>query len=256
VEDPKRQPNKRPALSVSPDGRYLAWLEQRLLLYEVASGRVVHAFPAACTAAAFHPSRLRLAAAHAEWLDTLVWDLPSLFLALPAGVPDRPGLGEWWADLGGADAGRAHRALWRLAGAEGMEALLAGEMKPAARIDRAWLDRQIADLGSDDYAARQKAEKALAPLVEATQEVLRQAYRRTQDLEQRLRLRRLLARLKSRSPEQLRHHRAVLALEGRATPAAQRLLSRLARGMPGAPLTEEAKAALERLPRSPGRLTP
>ena len=52
-----------------------------------------------------------------------------------------------------------------------------------------------------------------------------------------------------RSAEQLRPLRAVLVLEQVATPAARDVLRELAKGMPAARLTREAKASLERLDR-------
>lgn len=48
--------------------------------------------------------------------------------------------------------------------------------------------------------------------------------------------------------EELRHLRAVWILETAATPAARRVLERLAGGTPAARLTHEARAALGRLP--------
>ena len=49
------------------------------------------------------------------------------------------------------------------------------------------------------------------------------------------------------SPDRLRQLRAVELLEGTATPAAKELLSELAKGARGAPLTLEAASALKRL---------
>jgi hypothetical protein len=48
-------------------------------------------------------------------------------------------------------------------------------------------------------------------------------------------------------PERLRQLRAVEVLERIATPAAREVLEALAKGAPGARLTQEAKASLERL---------
>jgi WD40 repeat protein len=247
VEQPTGQiGSRRPVLSVSPDGRYLARLERRLVLYELASRRIVHRFPGDCTTAAFHPARLRLAVAETDRLDVQVYDLAALFLARTVHT-GRPALAQWWADLAGEDIQRAHRSLWRLAAAPGGDVFLAGHVRPVPRLDPRRVARHIADLGSDDFDTRRKAEQELAAVDDAVQDALRQAHAATRDLEQRLRLGRLLARLKRSSPEQLRQHRVLLVLETRATPEARRLLARLAGGMPGAALTEEAKRALERL---------
>jgi WD40 repeat protein len=56
--------------------------------------------------------------------------------------------------------------------------------------------------------------------------------------------------LQPRAAERVREARAVLVLEARATPEARQLLRRLAAGLPQARLTQEAKAALQRLQRS------
>jgi hypothetical protein len=57
----------------------------------------------------------------------------------------------------------------------------------------------------------------------------------------------LLGKLDRLTPERLRQFRAVELLEGIDTPAARRLLERLAEGEPLTRLTKEAKATLERL---------
>jgi hypothetical protein len=250
-QDPEQEGSKRPGLSVSPDGRYLARVEHRLFLYEVASGRIVHTLPGFCTAVAFHPSRPWLAVANREHFDIPLYDVRSLFLSLPT-RQDRLALADLWMDLADTDAGRAHRAVWRLAGTPGLETFIAGQLKPVGRLDPGWLRRHLADLGSDDFATRQKAERSLVPVVSAAAADLRQARARSRDLERRLRLDRLLALLDPRSPERLRQHRAILTLEARGTARARRLIESLSGGMPGAGLTKEAKAALRRLSKQPG----
>jgi WD40 repeat protein len=234
-------------LSVSADGRFLARVEGGLWLQEVASGKVIHRFPGLYTAAAFHPARLRLAGANEKHLDTLIWDLKTLFLSLSAARPGRQTLPELWADLADRDAGRAHRTVWRLVETPGMARYFGRRLKPIARVDPAWVKQRIADLGSDDFATRRKAEQALAAVVDIAQVALREGHAQTRDLEQRLRMGRLLALLNVPSQDRLREHRAILALEARGTPQARRLLDRLARGAQGAQMTEEAKAALRRL---------
>jgi hypothetical protein len=236
-------------LAFSGDGRFAARLLGRLWLYEVASGRIIHHFPGPFSAMAFHPSRPRLAVASMKHLDTLVYDLGLLF-RLPA--TGRHTLQELWADLAHTDAVRAQRALWTLAVAPGMEDLLAGKLKPVDRLDPGRLKSHLAALRSDDFATRRKAELELAKAGDAARAALLEASRGSGDLEHRLRLQRLLARISPRAPDRLRQHRAILALETRSSKKARRLLARLARGMPGATLTEEAKAALERLTRSAG----
>ena len=58
----------------------------------------------------------------------------------------------------------------------------------------------------------------------------------------------LQSRLHPKARERLREVRAVLVLEARSTVDSRRLLQRLAAGLSEARLTQDAKAALERLP--------
>jgi hypothetical protein len=51
----------------------------------------------------------------------------------------------------------------------------------------------------------------------------------------------------ARSPERLRQWRALEALEGIGTPGACQVLRQVGEGAPGARLTQEAKASLQRL---------
>jgi WD40 repeat protein len=235
-------------LAVSPDGRLLAWFDEalRLRLSETATGKIVHRFEGGFKSIAFAPSGWRLATACQADGSVLVWDLQSLFLAQPDAARGPPSRERLWADLADRDAAKAHRAVWRLAVTPGMEAFLARQMKPVPKPEATRLRRWIAELGSDGFATRQQAERALAAAGDAAGPALREAHRKAGDLERRQRLGRLLARLEPRSPERLRQYRAVFALEARGSAEARRLPGRLADGMPGAPLTEEAKAALAR----------
>ena len=65
--------------------------------------------------------------------------------------------------------------------------------------------------------------------------------------EMRQAVQRLLDRLDEPTSEVLRTIRALEVLEHIATPAARELLAELAKGAPGARLTDEAKASLARL---------
>jgi hypothetical protein len=68
-------------------------------------------------------------------------------------------------------------------------------------------------------------------------------------LEIRRRVQQLLNQSRDWTPERLREHRAIQALEHIGTPAGRQLLETLAQGAPEARLTDEAKAALRRLAR-------
>jgi WD40 repeat protein len=236
------------ALTVSADGRFLGRIDPwgTLSIYELASLRRLYRVSHATQPISFAPSGWQIAAMNQEESSILIWDLGTLFRSLP---PPRLGaqtVATLWADLAHRDAGLAHRALWRMAVLPGMEHFLDSRLRlPPLSNDR--LKQHLADLGSDDFAIRQEAEEAIAKLGAAALPVLESALAKTEDLEQRRRLERLLRPLDLDGTGALRMHRAVLALEARGTPAARKLLGRLAAGTPGARLTEEAKKAVKRM---------
>jgi hypothetical protein len=141
----------------------------------------------------------------------------------------------------------AHRSLWRLAALPQADALLSRRLRPVEPVPADRLRTLIAGLSSADFTTREKVERALGEAGESAADALAEARRHTADLEVRRRAERLLDQLQPRTPERLREARAVLVLEARGTPVARKLLARLAAGVPGARLTQEAKAALKRL---------
>jgi hypothetical protein len=78
---------------------------------------------------------------------------------------------------------------------------------------------------------------------------LRAALKSSPSAEARKRIEALVARLEAQRvpPDQLRAVRAVEVLEWVGTPQAREILTGLAKGAPGAPLTADAGAALARL---------
>ena len=87
---------------------------------------------------------------------------------------------------------------------------------------------------------------------------LRAPLGRRPSLEAAQRIERMLDRIECRAPppEKLRELRAVEALESIATPNARAVLRALGRGTPGARLTREARAALQRLNQGPAARDP
>ncbi len=91
-------------------------------------------------------------------------------------------------------------------------------------------------LGSDDFAEREQAQRALDRLGDLAAAALRHALAGKQRLETRRRIEALLRKLATAplSAEQRRHIRAVQALENVGNAAARDLLRALARGAAGA----------------------
>jgi hypothetical protein len=103
----------------------------------------------------------------------------------------------------------------------------------------------IADLESDQFAVRQKAAQELKKLDLSAVPALRAKLKDKPGLEVSKRIDSLLQRAELRIP------RAVQVLEIIGDADARKLLQKLAQGSPEARLTQEAKAALERLSKRP-----
>jgi WD40 repeat protein len=158
-----------------------------------------------------------------------------------------------WEDLGSADAPTAAVAMRKLTRAAAQcEHLLSERLQPAAAVtlDAKKLAQWLADLDSDAFDTRKKAEAEIEKLGEPARPALEQVLAGQPSLEVRRNAERLLAKLDpAGSPSQRRMLRAVEVLEHVATPEARAVLESLAKGAPEARLTGEAKAALERLQR-------
>jgi len=174
--------------------------------------------------------------------------LPQLFRSQPPPGEDTSPEA-LWAVVQGDDAVQAHRALWRLVALPEADAFLARHLQPVDSVPPERLRALLADLASPNFDRRERAEETLAAAGEAVRVALAEEFARTKDAEVRRRLAGLREWLQPRAPERLREVRAVLALEARGTVEARRLLQRLAAGLSEARLTQEAKGALERLPR-------
>jgi hypothetical protein len=183
----------------------------------------------------------------------LVWDVTGLLDKgrLPLKALGRPDLKRLWEDLAGADAVRAHDAVWRLAAAPDAVTVLGEHLRPAAALDPRRIARLLADLDSDQFKTREDASLELERLGERAEPPLRKALQNELSAEVRRRVEVLLEKLAipERASEQVRLIRGVQALEYSGTPEARKLLQALAQGAPEARSTREAKAALERLDR-------
>jgi hypothetical protein len=170
----------------------------------------------------------------------------------PAPRPDQ--LPRLWEALADKDAAKAYEATQEmLRCGDEAAAFLEGRLKPASAPPEG-IRRLVADLGSQEYAVRQRAMGELYPLHKAAEPVLRQALRADASAEQRSRIEVLLEACGASAPatpELRRIESAVGVLERLASDGARRALKKLAEGMPGAFVTEEARAALQRMSPAP-----
>ncbi len=171
----------------------------------------------------------------------------------PAGeTPAAKELETLWTDLGSDDPVRADRTISGLAAKpERTLPFLKDRLWPAARPEPRRLTRLITDLDDNRFTVRESATQELEQLGELAEGPLRKALAGRPPPEVRRRIDRVLEgnkRHRLHPPaDQLRLARAVEVLERIGNPAAQNLLSTLARGAPEAPITRDAQGALERL---------
>jgi WD40 repeat protein len=182
----------------------------------------------------------------------LVWDLTGLASTagrLPSLRLAARECEALWTDLGGSDAGKAYRALWKLAASEQGVSLFRERLRPIAPFDAEKLSRLLADLDSPQFATRDRAARELEDAGECVVPGLRKVLSESPSPEVRRRVEELLDTITNRPPsgETLRALRAVEALERVGSSEAKELLRVLARGAAEATLTREAQASLRRV---------
>jgi RNA polymerase sigma factor (sigma-70 family) len=241
------------ALAFSDDGR----------LFASSDGDAVHVWEAAtcakvCTlrghrdevhSLSFSTGGRRLASAAGDSM-VLIWDLALALNATPLAQQPQTALDTWWDDLGGTDAARAYTAIARLAAAPaGSVPFLHKRLKPAPATELQEIRQCIADLGSDEFTVRDKANQRLKVFGPSAATLLGEALQENLPLETRRRVQQLLDSPDSRASvgEPLRTLRALTVLEQAGAPDARRLLQELAGGAPGAWLTQQAMASCQRL---------
>jgi WD40 repeat protein len=250
-------------LTFAPDGRTLAaaCANGAIRLWDLHTDQQVGGFrghPGSVFALAFSADGKRLASTGVD-ATVLVWEMPgnSGFPGRRQPAPlDGAALEDCWTDLASDRADQAYRAITLLAGSP-TEAVpfLKEYLPPAASIDRERVMQRIAELDHAHFRVREQAKRDLEGYAELAEPALRSALAGNPSPEVRRRVEALLEKQKRRplSADQLRMQRAIEVLEGTGPPAARQLLERMARGAPAAYLTQEARAALDRLARRPSR---
>jgi RNA polymerase sigma factor (sigma-70 family) len=240
------------AVAFSPDGRTLATggmaPDSTVRLWEIATGAERTRFTghaATIDSVAFSPDGRTLAVSSEE-APVYVWDVYGS-ADRPKQPPTPAELDQAWAALAGGDAKAAFQAVGGLVGAPDRSvALLRDRLKPAAAVDATQVRELIRRLDNAKFADRHAATAELEALGDRTAAELRASLKDAPSAEVRATVQRLLDRIDG-APDSLRAIRAVEALEHIATPAAREHLRVLARGQPGATVTQAAAEALRRL---------
>jgi WD40 repeat protein len=243
-------------LAWSPDGRTLVTGDRSGIvhLWEAASGRerrrfAAHdaqegSFNAGVASLAFAPDGKTLFSGGYD-TTVLIWDLRGT-------TSKREPIETHWAALAKLDAGQAYDSICALlATPPGTVQYLKSHLTPVALPDAHKVTPLISDLDSEQFTVRSQAERELERLGEGVLSALRKALDNQPSAELRRRATQLIEKLTSPTPtsDRLRAVRAIEVLEAIGTEEARSVLAALAKGLPEARQTQEAKAALDRLGR-------
>jgi RNA polymerase sigma factor (sigma-70 family) len=242
-------------LQFSPDGRLIAHagLNRVLHVWDVASGTALARFEGhqgLITAVAFSPDGHSLTSASSD-TTALIWDVQGLSAkAGPAPrALDAATVQSRWADLSSDKAAVAWEAMNALVGASQQAVpFLQKQLPPATVVDAKRIEQLIAQLDHNEFKVRQQAQADLMKIGDQAVPHLQKVLAGKVTLETRQRLEGLQGKLTETvwTGDRLRVIRAVEVLERIGNFDARQALQAMAKGAPGALLTTQARAALDR----------
>jgi len=252
------------AAAFSPDGRLLATTHierpkdrgptAATRMWDTGTGKELDRLPGQSSAIitlAFSADGRRLAVGSTDG-SALIWDVTRFYPApAPVELTVRE-LDDMWTRLRAEDPAKALPAMATLDrdAAHSVPYLLQQLQKELPDAKR--IDQLVSDLGSDQFAIRDRATRELEDLGSIAENALKIALKAGPSLDLRMRIERLLMQSQTRhmTPAQVRAQRAVEVLERIGSPAARDALKALANH---APLSSDVRAALDRLGKRPVR---
>jgi WD40 repeat protein len=243
----------------APDGRILAAAsEDGVHLWELAAGEEIgrfHGHGARIRSMVFAPDNKTLACGLVD-STAVVWDMAGAGQRDDKLGRDLDGaeLDRLWADLGAANARQAYGAVCKMAKLSRQAVpFLKVRLRPSPGIKPETVEQLVADLDNERFAVRNAAFRELEGHVAEVRPALRRALVDSPSAEVRKKLELLLSRpaLPIRSDGLRQEIRGVQVLEYAGTAEARQLLRELACGNPDAHLTQDAKAAIQRLTAPP-----
>jgi WD40 repeat protein len=237
----------------TPDGRFALYLDDagKALVIELASGGLVARLESgdlSILSLAMAPDVSRVVGVRSDGLfESFVLRPPP-----PAGPLADRDLAKCWADLLAADPKVALAAVDRLAADPGRTVpFLRDRLRPPEPVTEDEWKKLIQDLDGPRYAARAAAALRLTEVADRHADDLRTVLKETKSAEVRQAVERILkasadAKYRPRG-EDLRHVRAVYALEWAGTNDAAELLRAIAAHSGGSVLAAEAAAAAQRV---------
>lgn len=246
-------------MALSPDGRRVAVVEtsyrrvdgrsvmsSQVRVIDLPSGKVsapLAGHEGRVTCLAFSADGRRLASGSTDGT-AFLWDTSGLLPAMESTAMTAEERQNCWNDLA-SDAKQAYRSMWKLTDDPGAVEFLRPHLNPARGVtDPTNVKKLIGDLDNNEFAIRTRAREKLTEMGPAIADELRKLLAENPSTEVRTSVLQILEPIENKH---MAGPRAVEILERINTPAAKEILERIAGGVPGAALTQEAKRSLARM---------